>query len=142
MVLGSAIGLDLTTAERRAIYDSTGGYCHLCHKKTYWTNYGQHGKRGAWEIDHSNARANGGTDRLNNLRPAHTRCNRKRQDLTVRPYRDRNGVQALPPSREKRRYDAAVKSAIAVGTVVIVILGIAAFWLTGKLAGRAAPTSA
>ncbi len=133
------MGLDLTTNERRQIYDSTGGYCHLCHKKAFWKNYGAHGKRGAWEIDHSNARANGGTDRLNNLRPAHTTCNRVRQDLTARAYRERNGVKALPPSREERRDEAAVNGALnVVAFIVLLVLG--AVWLVNKFSEPAAPT--
>lgn len=36
----------LTKKQRRAIYDSTGGYCHLCRVKVAWTNYGRHDERG------------------------------------------------------------------------------------------------
>jgi 5-methylcytosine-specific restriction endonuclease McrA len=113
------MGLDLTDDQRREIFDSTGGLCHLCHRRVAWKNYGLHGKRGGWEFDHSVARANGGTDRVNNLRPAHTKCNRERQDLTVRAYRERHGVRGLPPSLEQARAAAAWS---VLPTVALVVL--------------------
>jgi hypothetical protein len=33
-----------------AIYDKTGGRCHICHDKLAFSNYGLFGARGAWEI--------------------------------------------------------------------------------------------
>ena len=113
---------------RRTIYDSTGGYCHLCHGKVSWTNYGQHGEHGAWEIDHSVARANGGTNRLTNLRPACTSCNRKKQHMTTRAYRARHEVRRAPPSRDQRRSEEASTgfwSAVAV--VAFTVGGIVLF---------------
>ncbi len=118
--------LDITNRQRRAIYDSTGGYCHLCHGKVAWTNYGKHGRRGAWEVDHSVARANGGTDRMPNLRPACTSCNREKQDMTTRAYRARNELTCAPPSREQRRSDAAWRSfftfVAVVGAIVAAVV--------------------
>jgi hypothetical protein len=52
------------------IYDKTDGYCHICHKKLSFSNYACCGAKGAWEIDHSNAKINGGSNHLNNLFPA------------------------------------------------------------------------
>ncbi len=123
----------LTKNQRRAIYDSTGGYCHLCHGKVFWTNYGKHGKRGGWEVDHSVARANGGTDRLPNLRAACTSCNREKQDMTTRAYRTRNEVTCAPASRAERRSDAALK--MFLGVVLFVVV---AFVGGAALAARAA----
>jgi 5-methylcytosine-specific restriction endonuclease McrA len=112
--------------QRRAIYDSTGGYCHLCHDKVSWTNYDRYGERGGWEVDHSLARANGGTDRLPNLRPACISCNREKQAIATRAYRARNGITCAPLSREQRRSDAARGLLVVTAMFVIfaaVVLG-------------------
>ena len=114
--------LRLTKAQRRAIYDESGGYCHLCHGKVYWTNYGKHDECGAWEVDHSVARAGGGADRMPNLRPACNSCNCEKQDLTTRAYRARNDLTCAPPSREQRRSDAAWSSFLF--TALLVIVGV------------------
>lgn len=86
-----------------AIYDRTSGYCHICGKKLAFRNYGRYGQRGAWEIEHSIARTNGGTDRLCNLYAACIICNRKKQHLTTRTARRRNGRSRAPLSIEWRR---------------------------------------
>ena len=114
--------LKLTRKQRRDIYDSTGGYCHLCHAKVFWTNYARDGRRGAWEVDHSVARANGGTDRLPNLQPACTSCNREKQDMTTRAYRARNDVSCAPASRARRQSDAAWGSFFV--TALLFVLGV------------------
>lgn len=44
------------------IYDKTGGYCYYCQKKLAFTNYGQFGRKGAWEADHNIPTASGGMD--------------------------------------------------------------------------------
>lgn len=49
-----------------AVFADRGRVCHLC------------GKPGANTIDHIIPRALGGTDELDNLRPAHKRCNSSR----------------------------------------------------------------
>lgn len=64
----------------RRIYDKTDGNCHLCGGSLAFSNYGNLGSRGAWEVDHSIPKAKGGTDNLNNLFPAHTSCNRVKRD--------------------------------------------------------------
>lgn len=91
-----------STDELEVIYDRTSGYCHLCRKKLAFTNYGVLGARGAWEVEHSVARANGGTDRLNNLYAACIPCNREKRDGSTRAARARNGHTRAPLSREKR----------------------------------------
>ena len=51
----------------RRIYDKTTGRCHICGKRLSLANYGLLGERGAWEVEHSNPRAKGGRDHMNNL---------------------------------------------------------------------------
>ncbi len=89
--------------ELRAIYDRTSGYCHICHKKLAFKNYAQYGERGAWEIEHSNPRASGGTDRLNNLYPACIRCNRSKGATSTRSARAKCGKVCAPLSPQKRK---------------------------------------
>lgn len=88
--------------QRDAIFDRTDGHCHICGKKLCWNNYGQWGRKGAWEVEHSNARGNGGTDRLNNLYAAHISCNREKGTVTTRTARKWNGRKEAPLSREKK----------------------------------------
>src|SRR6266704_6497870 len=91
-----------SNADLRTIYNRTSGKCHLCGKQLALTNYGQFGERGAWEVEHSNARARGGTDRLNNLYAACISCNRSKGTVTTRAARAREGRRRAPLSREKR----------------------------------------
>lgn len=91
-----------SNAELRRVYDRTSGYCHLCGKKLSLTNYSTFGSRGAWEVDHSRARANGGTHHGNNLYPACISCNRSKCDGLTRTTRSRNGRVRAPLSRQKR----------------------------------------
>jgi hypothetical protein len=93
----------VTGARLNAIYDRTSGYCHVCGKKVYFTNYGRFGRRGAWEIEHSVARVNGGTDRLCNLYAACISCNRKKQHFTTRTARRWHGRTLAPLSITRRR---------------------------------------
>ena len=86
-------------AERlNAINDRTNGYCHICHKKVAFKNYAQPGARGAWEVDHSIARARGGTERLNNLFPACIPCNRGKMIASSRSARAAYGETRAPRS--------------------------------------------
>ena len=86
-----------------AIYDRTSGYCHICGKKLAFKNYGRYGQRGAWEIEHSLARINGGTDRLSNLYAACISCNRGKQHFTTRTARRWNGRTRAPLSVSRRK---------------------------------------
>ena len=95
--------MKLDSKTKRKIYDRTRGYCHLCSKKLAFTNYGKLGARAAWEIDHSNPRANGGTDRIYNLYAACISCNRSKQHGSTRSARAQNGRTRAPLSAEKRR---------------------------------------
>jgi len=122
--------------ELRQIYDRTCGYCHICHKKLAFKNYGRHGERAAWEIEHSNPRAKGGTNRWNNLYAACIRCNRSKGANSTRAARAQYGKVRAPLSGRKRKaakLDNAVTYGIAgagagavlgpVGLVVGAIVG-------------------
>ncbi|MDF1822285.1 MAG: HNH endonuclease [Alcanivoracaceae bacterium] len=104
------------TKTKRTIYDRTRGYCHLCNKKLAFKNYGKSEGRAAWEIDHSNPKANGGTDRLNNLYAACISCNRSKKHSSTRTARAQNGRTRAPLSAEKRQ--KAVRGNTLVGALV------------------------
>lgn len=85
----------------KIIFSKTDGRCHLCNKRLAFRNHGQLGRRGAWEVEHSNPRANGGHDHLNNLFPAHILCNREKGTVTTRTARAWHGRTHAPLSTEK-----------------------------------------
>lgn len=87
---------------KRKVYDKTDGYCHICHKKLSLHNYNKPGTKGAWHIEHSVAKANGGTDHLNNLFPAHIACNLNKATLTSRTARGHHGNTRAPYSKAKK----------------------------------------
>jgi 5-methylcytosine-specific restriction endonuclease McrA len=109
-------GTDMAGREQelRKIYDRTTGYCHICHKKLAFKNYGVCGKQGAWENEHSNPRANGGTNRSNNLYAACIRCNRSKGANATRSARARHGKTRAPLCVEKRK-NAKLANAVAYG---------------------------
>jgi len=84
------------------IFDRTDGHCHLCGKKLCFSNYAQYGRKGAWEVEHSNARCKGGSDRLCNLYAAHISCNREKGVFTTRTARGWNGQTKAPLSKKKK----------------------------------------
>ena len=115
------------------IYDRTSGYCHICHKKLSRRNYAQYGERGAWEVDHSNARCNGGSDHCNNLFAACISCNREKGDATTIAARGWNGKKRAPLSPDKRKaaqFESGVFSAAAGG-----VCGGAVFGPVGAVVG-------
>jgi len=112
-------------ADRDMIYDRTAGRCHICGKRLARKNYGKHGQRGAWEIEHSVARARGGSDHGNNLYPACISCNRAKGTVTSRTARARNGRTRAPLSKQRR---GQVRASRAVGGG---LLGLAAAGLVG-----------
>lgn len=105
------------------IYDRTSGYCHVCHKKVAYTNYGRIGSKGAWEVDHSVPLAKGGTHRRNNLYAACIGCNRAKGHRSTKTARYAVGTGKAPLSRPKRRL-AKVKQAIAGGTIGAALGGV------------------
>jgi len=94
------------------IYERTSGYCHICHKKLAFKNYGMLGARGAWEVEHSHPRARGGTNRLNNLYPACIPCNRSKGSSTTLSARAKNGKSRAPLSVNKRKKAKAASTLI------------------------------
>lgn len=108
------------------IYHRTSGYCHLCHTKLSRRNYGQIGKRGAWHVEHSVPRAKGGTDHLNNLKPACISCNLDKSAKTTGTVRGWNGKTRAPLSVEKRKQaksENALLGAIGGGLVGFAVAG-------------------
>lgn len=85
------------------IYDRTDGYCHLCGKKLSFVNYGKCGRKGVWQVEHSRAKANGGTNHPNNLFAACTRCNQEKGIVTTRTARGWNGRTKAPLSKVKKQ---------------------------------------
>lgn len=123
-------------ADRDSIYDRTAGRCHVCGKRLARRNYGKHGQRGAWEIEHSVARARGGSDHGNNLYPACIGCNRTKGTLASRTARARNGRSCAPLSlkrqgevRARRAVGGGILGAVGAGLVgapILVPMGLAA----------------
>lgn len=85
------MGYDTRTLN--TIYKKSGGYCHLCNKKLSRSNYGVHGTKGAWHVDHSKSRAKGGTDHMNNLYAACISCNLEKGTLHKSTIRRRKGYE-------------------------------------------------
>lgn len=70
------------------VFAEHGRVCHLC------------GMPGADSIDHIIPRALGGTDELDNLMPAHARCNSSRGAMPLDAWRARHPLpRRAPPSR-------------------------------------------
>ena len=69
------------------IYHKTDGYCHLCGRKVYRTNYGKLGRRGPWHVEHSVPKSRGGTSYFRNLFPACIDCNLDKGTRTGKSYR-------------------------------------------------------
>lgn len=134
--------MKLTNKQLRAVYDSTSGRCHLCHKKLAFKNYGSLGARAAWEVDHSRPRAQGGTDHGNNLKPSCQSCNRSKGTASSRSVRTQNGHTRAPRSRaaikrtqgRNRLIGAGTGAALGfrVGGPVGLLLGVLAGALLGE----------
>lgn len=95
--------MNFTEEDLYDIYDRTSGYCHICQKKLAFKNYGQFGARSAWEVDHSNPKSCGGTNRLNNLYAACISCNRRKNNNSTRLARSTYGNRRTPLSRAARK---------------------------------------
>lgn len=108
--------------ELNRIYERTSGYCHICHKKLAFKNYGKVGCRAAWEVEHSNPQAKGGTNRLNNLYPACISCNRSKGASSTASARAKNGKTRAPLSLEKRKKEKA-GNAVAGGALGMMLGG-------------------
>lgn len=102
--------------ELNQIYERTSGYCHICHKKLAFKNYGKLSARAAWEVEHSNPQAKGGGNHLNNLYPACISCNRSKGDSSTASARAKNGKTRAPLSSENRK-KAKTENALAGGAL-------------------------
>lgn len=84
--------------ELNRIHQKTSGRCHLCGGELDFDSYGE-----GWEVDHSRPKSKGGTEHGNNLYPAHTSCNRARQDRPASAIREQNGLERPLLSRKQRK---------------------------------------
>lgn len=119
-----------------AIFRKTDGRCHICWKRLRFNSYGQ---SSGWEVEHSNPRCNGGTDRLCNLFPAHRSCNREKGMRTTRTARSWNGQTRAPLSRMKKE-EIRSRNRWGWGTAGAALLGLVGGpggLLIGALAGAA-----
>ena len=69
-----------------------GNVCHLC------------GRPGATTSDHIIPRSLGGDDSIDNLRPAHMRCNSARGNMTLNEWRRRFPIDMTRRARPSRRW--------------------------------------
>lgn len=110
----------------RSIYSKTSGRCHICGRSAAWKNYGIVGARMAWEVDHSNPRARGGSDRRSNLLAAHISCNRSKRDSSTRSARAKHGRTCKPMSEGERAQARGIlisTGALVGGTIGLVLAG-------------------
>jgi len=101
------------------IYERTDGHCHICRKKLSFVNYGRLGRRAAWEVDHSSARALGGFDFLGNYLPACIPCNRRKQASSNRRERSVHGYRRKPLSRQGRKEARALNAVVGGGALAL-----------------------
>lgn len=114
------------------IYRKTDGYCHICHKKLSLSNYGVHGAKGSWHIEHSVAKVNGGSDHMNNLYPACISCNIDKGTSHTKTARSKHGNSRAPYSKAKKK--KIRNNNIAAGTIIGGALG-SVFGPVGTMVG-------
>ena len=90
-------------ALRFIFFDRSDERCHLCHRRLQFDQYGRIKSEYGWEVDHSNARAQGGSNRLNNLKAACISCNRSKRTRPSSTFRYEKGYIRAPLSRRKRK---------------------------------------
>lgn len=84
------------------VYEKTEGKCRYCGKRLSRKNHGQTGSRGAWQIDHSRSKANGGSNHLNNLFAACVDCNQEKGSRNGKSFiQARRAQNQHGPTREK-----------------------------------------
>jgi len=133
-----------TKENLRCIFARTQGRCHICAKTLAFANYGRHGSKGAWNIEHSIPRARGGSDHGNNLFPACIICNSSKGAKSTKSARRKHGRTRAPMS-EKSENGARQSNAIAggglgalIGGLVAGPVGLAGGAALGALFGHAA----
>jgi hypothetical protein len=129
--------------ERRRVFKRTDGRCHLCWRPIDLEKYGAVGDPRGWEFDHSQPRAEGGSDHPNNRYPAHPSCNRSKGSTSSRKYRKEKGYSGPPLSesrKQKKERDQKIGGALAgagIGAAVGGPPGAVVGGLVGLLAGDA-----
>ena len=68
------------------IFSKTVGRCAYCDKQLVFSNRGQLGAPGAWEVDHAQPVSRLGAHALPNLLPACVECNRSKSNKTPFEY--------------------------------------------------------
>lgn len=87
VAVGSQWGGRRATRLTALVLSTYGNICHLC------------GGRGATTADHIVPRSHGGDDSIDNMRPAHGRCNSKRGNMSLDEWRSRYGATQRAGSR-------------------------------------------
>jgi len=102
------------------LYDKTAGRCHICRRALVQSAYGLRKSLGGWEIDHSRARAKGGSNSRRNLYPACVSCNRSKQARSTRAARRVHGYRTAPLSRRAlaRRRGRAIFGLTCLATLI------------------------
>lgn len=113
-------------------YRKTDGYCHICHKKLSFTNHGVHGAKGSWHIEHSVARAKGGSDHMNILFAACISCNIDKGTRHTKTARSQYGNSRAPYSKAKKKKIRSNNT--AAGTIIGGALG-SVFGPVGTMVG-------
>lgn len=103
----------------KKIFDKTDGYCHICHKKLQFRDYGI-----LWQVEHSKPKAKGGTDHLNNLFAAHSKCNIEKGVSNSASARKKYGKTRAPYSKMKK--SSMQRDNTTAGSVIGGIIGIIA----------------
>lgn len=101
------------------IYERTDGRCHLCYAPLDRGKYGSE-----WEIDHSKARASGGSDHINNLFPACRSCNRSKKAQSSRSARNKRNLTRPPLSKPQK---AGIKKGKAIAGGILGMVAAAGF---------------
>jgi len=92
----------VVSEKKDAVFEKTDGKCRYCDKTLSYNNYGLHGRKGAWQVDHSVSKANGGTDNLNNLFAACIPCNQEKGARNGKSFiQSRRARNEHVPTREK-----------------------------------------
>ncbi len=73
--------------ELNRVFDKTDGSCYYCDKQLVFSNYGQQGQRGSWEVDHVVPLSAGGADDKRHRVPACFSCNRLKGAMSARQFR-------------------------------------------------------
>ena len=128
--------MKFSNERKQAIFEKTDGQCHICRKKLARKNYGVVGARGAWEVEHSKAQANGGTHHLNNLYPACIPCNRSKGKSPTTAARQKNGFKKAPLSKAARSKNAWVGGALGATAARIAFASSGPVgWVCGAIVG-------